>query len=427
MEKFKNLSRFVLVFVLIHVVLNLTAQTNISSPYSRYGLGQINGNYSVKAMSMGGVCLANSSNDFINISNPASYIAFDTTSFVFDGGINGVFTQLKNQSTSVNTMNLSLNYLLFGFPISKRFAFSFGLLPYSNMGYTLKDSSTVPNIGNIDYSYKGDGGFNKFFGGASFKIVNGLSVGANMSYLFGSLNKTRTVTFPEGVNIYSVQESDAYRISDIIFDYGLLYKKKFNNGNALSAGLITGLSSKINARESILTQTFSGTVFGSTYIKDTLQNTSTKGNIIIPSYYGGGLMFKKAERWLIGADYKFQEWSKFSSFGITDSLKNSMQAAIGLSLFPSNSMSNSIFKKTTYRLGFRMAQTYLQLRNTQLKEYAVSFGFTFPMSRSKSALNLGFELGQRGTVNNNLIKETFGMVSCSLSIYERWFIRRKYE
>jgi len=248
-----------------------------------------------------------------------------------------------------------------------------------------------------------------------------------MSYLFGSLNKTRTVTFPESVNIYSIRESDAYKVSGIIFDYGLLYEVKFKNNNALSLGLITGLTTKVNARENILTQSFDGVTFGSTYIKDTIENSSTKGNIVIPPFYGGGIMFKKADKWLIGADYKFQQWSKFSSFGVLDSLKNSMQAAIGLSIFPSNNLSGSIFKKTTYRFGLRMAQTYLQLKNTQLNEYAVSFGFAFPMQRSKSVMNFGFEVGQRGTVENNLIKETFVNISCSLSIYERWFLRRKYE
>ena len=427
MKKFKFFNRLALALVLLHFALSLSAQTNISSPYSRYGLGQINQNFSVKSMAMGGVCLANNADDFINISNPASYSGFDTTSFLFDGGINGIFTQLKNQTNSVITSNLSLSYLIFGFPVSKKIGVSFGLLPYSNMGYTINDSNTVTNIGSVNYAYKGTGGFNKFYGGASFKIAKGLSVGANMSYLFGSLNKTRTVTFPESVNMYSIRENNSYRVSDIIFDYGLQYEKKFKNKNSLSFGLVTSLSSKINAYQNILSQSFDGLTFGTTYIKDTIENSSVKGNIIIPAYYGGGIMFKKADKWLIGADYKYQEWSKFSSFGVLDSLKNSMQAAIGFAVFPTSSLSNSIFKKTTYRLGFRMAQTYLQLKSTQLKEYAVTFGFSFPMQRSKSTINLGFELGQRGTVENSLIKETFGMVSVSLSIYERWFLRRKYE
>ena len=427
MKNYKIFKSLVLAFVLIHSVLNLTAQTNISSPYSRYGLGQINQNFSVKAMSMGGVSIANRQNDFVNIANPASYSAFDTTSFVFDGGINGIFGQLKNKNNEAFTSNLSLSYLLFGFPVSRKFAVSFGLIPYSNIGYNLSDSNLIADIGNINYNYKGEGGFNRFFGGVSYNITKGLSVGANVSYLFGSLNKTRTVTFPESVNVYSIRESNAYRVSDIILDYGLLYEKKLNNDNILSLGLIAGLKSNVNANASTLTESFSGVNYGSNYIKDTIENSTAKGNIVLPPYYGGGLMFKKSNKWLVGVDYKFQEWSKFSSFGVLDSLKNSMQAALGFCIFPSNSLSNSIFKKSTYRIGFRAAQTYLQLKNTQLNEYGISFGFGFPMQRSRSTINIGFELGQRGTVENNLIKETFGMVSLSLAIYERWFIRRKYE
>ena len=403
------------------------SQTNISSPYSRYGLGQIHQNNSIKAMSMGGVCYAQSASDFINISNPASYSAFDTTSFVFEGGINGVFCQLRNQNNAVFTSNLSLNYLLFGFPISKRFAFSFGLLPYSNIGYSIIDSAHITDIGDIKYFFKGEGGFNKFYGGASAKLFKGLSAGLNVSYLFGSLNKSRTVTFPESVNIYSIHESNETKVSDIILDYGLLYQKRFKNDNTLSLGLVTGLTSKLNAKEFILTESFSGITYASTYIKDTLENTTTSGDIILPPYFGGGLVFKKGNKWLVGADYKTQQWEDFSSFGKTDSLRNSSQAALGFSILPSNPTGSNIWSKSTYRIGIRYAMTYLQLRNTQLNEYGISFGFAFPMQRSKSTINLGFEFGQRGTVENNLIKESFALVSCSLSIYERWFIKRKYE
>jgi len=426
MEKTKIFC-FVLYVILTQYSFISRAQTNISSPYSRYGLGQIHQNNSIKALSMGGMCLAFKSNDFINISNPATYAGFDTTSFLFEGGINGTFSQLKNQTKSLYTSNLSLNYLLFGFPVSKRISFSFGLLPYSNMGYNITDSTHVTDIGDIKYYFIGEGGFNKFYGGTSLKIFPDFSLGVNMSYLYGSLNKTRTVTFPESVNIYSIRERKETKVSDLIFDFGLLYEKKFKNNNALSIGLVSGLSSKLNANEIVLTESFSGITYASTYIKDTLENTIIKGNIVLPPYYGGGIMFKKENSWLLGADYKYQEWSNYTSFGLIDSLKNSMQASVGLSVFPTSGGGNSFWSKTTYRLGFRFAKSYLQLKNTQLNEYGISFGFAFPMQRSKSSLNVGFELGQRGTVENNLIKESFALVSCSLSIYELWFIRRKYE
>jgi len=421
-----NIKAFLLI-VFLNVTFVLQSQTNISSPYSRFGLGQIHRTYGVKALSMGGASFAQKTNDCINISNPATYAGFDTTSFLFEGGINGIFSQLKNNSDTVYTSNLSLNYLLFGFPISKKIAFSFGLLPFSNMGYSLSDSNTVTDIGKMNYYYKGEGGFNKFFGGTAVKITRGLSVGANMSYLFGSLNKTRTITFPNGNNIYSIREKNDLKISDIVFDYGLHYEIKLKNNNALAIGLVTGLSSKINASENILTETFLGQTYSSTYIKDTLKNTSTNGTIIIPPFYGGGIMYNKNNKWLLEVDYKFYEWSKYEAFGIPDSLKNTQEASIGFAHFPSNNLSNNIWSKTTYRVGLRFAQNYLEFKNTQLNEYAISFGFGFPMQRNKSSINVGFELGQRGTVNNNLIKETFGMVFCSLSIYDRWFIRRKYD
>jgi hypothetical protein len=216
-------------------------------------------------------------------------------------------------------------------------------------------------------------------------------------------------------------------VSDIIFDYGLLYEMPLKNENALCFGFITGLSTKLNASENKLTESFSGINYGSIYIKDTIENYNSKGVLIIPPFYGGGVMYKKSNKWILGADFKYQEWSKFSSFGTFDSLKNSMQGAIGFSILPSNTANNSFWRKSTYRFGLRASQTYLQLKSTQLNDYGISFGFAFPMQKSKSTINLGFEIGQRGTDENSLIKETYGIISFSLSIYERWFLRKKYE
>lgn len=426
MDKFEAILKTTLLTLALFFTSFTQAQTNISSPYSRFGLGQLHQNNSVRLLSMGGTGIAYKSNDCINTSNPATYSGFDSTSFLFEGGINGIFSQLRNNTNAIYTGNLALNYLIFGFPVGKRFAFSFGLVPYSNMGYSLTDSNTVTDIGDINYHYKGEGGFNKFFGGTSVKIIKNLSLGANMSYIFGSLSKTRTITFPESVNLYSIRENSATRISDIAFDYGLHYDINFKNGNTLSLGAVTGTDTRLNASNATLTESFSGLTYGSTYIKDTLVNEELGGIINIPAYYGGGLIFRKSNRWMLGADYKMQEWSKYKAFGISDSLQNSMQASLGFSLFPSPTAS-SLPARTTYRFGIRVAQTYLQLKNTQLNEYGISFGLGIPMQRSKSTINLGFEIGQRGTVENNLIQETFGMITCSLSIYERWFIRRKFD
>ncbi len=86
-----------------------------------------------------------------------------------------------------------------------------------------------------------------------------------------------------------------------------------------------------------------------------------------------------------------------------------------------------MFKRITYRAGLRYNQSYLDFNGTQINEFGISFGFGFPMKKSKTGIDLGFEIGRRGTTNNNLIQENFVNVLLGISIQEHWFHKRKYQ
>jgi hypothetical protein len=81
----------------------------------------------------------------------------------------------------------------------------------------------------------------------------------------------------------------------------------------------------------------------------------------------------------------------------------------------------------TYRAGVRYGKTYLELHDKQLSEFAVSAGIGFPFSKIRSTVNLGIEVGQRGTTSSSLIQDNFFRLTLGVSIFERWFIRRRFE
>ena len=56
----------------------------------------------------------------------------------------------------------------------------------------------------------------------------------------------------------------------------------------------------------------------------------------------------------------------------------------------------------------------------------LSVGFGLPLRKSKTFVNLGFELGQNGTIANDLIQERFFRVMLGISIKETWFRKSKY-
>ena len=56
----------------------------------------------------------------------------------------------------------------------------------------------------------------------------------------------------------------------------------------------------------------------------------------------------------------------------------------------------------------------------------VTLGFGIPVYRYYNSVNVGFELGQRGAVSNNLIRERYFLVTVSFNLHDIWFIPTLY-
>ena len=101
-------------------------------------------------------------------------------------------------------------------------------------------------------------------------------------------------------------------------------------------------------------------------------------------------------------DYRNNNWNEYKLFGVNDDLENSNRWSLGFEYVPDKKSINKYYKMVRYRLGIYSSKTYLNLRNQQLDEKVVSFGFGLPLKRSGSLLNLSAELGQMGTTNYEL-------------------------
>jgi hypothetical protein len=141
---------------------------------------------------------------------------------------------------------------------------------------------------------------------------------------------------------------------------------------------------------------------------------------------GGGFSFDKTDKWIFGVDYRWQNWEKFSAFDQSDSLVNSWQVNVGGEITPNIDNYNNYLARVHYRLGFMYGKTYLHLRGQDLNEYAITFGFGLPLRGMKTMLNLGAQYGVRGTTSQQLIRESYFKIVVGFSIYERWFVKRKY-
>ncbi len=405
-------------------------QASISSPYSRYGVGELwKNHYSVTLAAMGNVGLAIRSDNYMNIKNPASYTGFDSTSFLFNISALGMYNTLKTTEISQSADYGSLGYILFGAPVTKWWRTSFGLIPFSNVGYYVYNEEFVEDVGTVRFIYEGGGGLNQFHLGNGFKITDNLSVGINASYVWGVIDRRRIVTFPDSLSKLSTRIDNYDHISDVMFDIGVQYFIPLKNGMEIGTGVVFKPAVKLNSTRQYIAQNFfsGGDDIDIQLPKDTVAyNPSQKGTLDFPAGIGGGVSLRKGNHFLVSVDVSWRNWEEYRSYGRSDSLQNSFSLNIGGEYIPNHNSITSYWHKVRYRVGGRFENTYLEINNTPIKEFGISFGLGFPFRRSKSMLNFAFEFGNRGTVKNNLVQENFFKFTFGLSIYEKWFVKHKY-
>ncbi len=468
------------------------AQTATSSPYSRYGLGDLNSKSNGQSFAMGGTGIALQNDSlpmfFINTANPASYCSSRLTTA--DLGINYQQMQLESSSSKKTINSASLGYLTLAFPFKKWWGACVGLMPYSSVGYKITDNLPINNVGNVDYLYEGSGGINQLFLGNGVKpfyalprmftrsskykqlvsktnadntlksdsakradlcLVNSImkrrkeaqaiSLGVNFSYLFGGIDHSRRTIFPASYGDYNTRTGTTTRVSDVYLDYGLQYTHTIDSvrGRELKRkvkllfGATFAAQTNINAKTDSLSYNYYD-YQGYESVRDTVENNQNyKGKVTLPLSFGVGIGFKKGDRWMVMADWAMQNWSSYQAFNQPGGLKNSMRVSLGAQLVPnSKALQKQYLSRMSYRIGVRYAQTALELKSTQLTEQAITCGFGFPVGRNYllqnfSMINVGFEVGQRGTVNNDLIKESFFKATLGFTINDRWFVKPKFD
>ncbi|MEC7264731.1 MAG: hypothetical protein VXW38_13400, partial [Bacteroidota bacterium] len=83
------------------------------------------------------------------------------------------------------------------------------------------------------------------------------------------------------------------------------------------------------------------------------------------------------------------------------------------------------FKRVTYRAGLRYDVSGLEVNGKEINNFGITFGLGMPLGGSFSNVNLGFELGRRGTTDANLIEESYLKINVGLSLNDVWFQKRK--
>lgn len=422
-----------LFFIILFLPYLAAGQTENNSPYSRFGIGDIAHHSFGRNRALGGMSFGLRDPNAIVIANPASLSARDTMSFLFEFGVIGKGTELSSGNLTDKFGDINFNHLAIAFPITKRIGTSIGIIPYSNRNYniisTIREGDLLynPATGDLDCRYIGEGGINQFFIGNAVQLNKNISLGFNFSYLFGSLERIRTLSFVDRHDFYNSKYSDETIIGDIKFDWGLQYTANFKHDLELTVGAIFSSNTKLSAEHEVLQENIVYSVDPGIYTDTVLNYTDDNGHILLPGKIGAGFTIKKGDKLMIGADYYSQDWSDARFFGKSDSLKNTNTLRGGIEFVPNSRDLRNYLNSIHYRIGGHYSDSYLQLNGEQLTDFGISFGLGLPLRGSRSIFNIAFEFGQRGTLDNNLIKEKYGILSFSLTLYDFWFKKQKFD
>jgi hypothetical protein len=164
------------------------------------------------------------------------------------------------------------------------------------------------------------------------------------------------------------------------------------------------------------------------YLIDTISyDVNNQAKLSMPQGIGFGIALQKNNRWILGADFNWTQWSHFAREGVTEALNDSWCVAAGFEYMPSYSSVSNYFRRAHYRLGGSFERGFLYLNDHHINKVGVSAGVSLPLPRSLSKVNFAVEVGQYGTKEDGLIKESYLKFDLGVSVFERWFVKRKYK
>lgn len=406
------------IFILLFIIScnNLFAA---DSPYSKFGIGNIFIPQNVISSGRAATGISLSSIYYSNRLNPAGLNLIGKTVFSADAYYNGMHIQ----DTKAN--NFLSSFKFFGFDLtiplstSKGITTNLGLIPYSSVDYTIKKNVVIENFSN-ELEYKGDGGLSNAYLSASFNLINELSLGLKLNYIFGNIY--HQITQNAGAS-----KTEIYRVTKLYNlngTFGLIYSGLgkligLKEAHQINFGFIYSNQFNLNAE---VNRYFDFYFNQRLVTQDTL--LMEKSKLQIPAALGFGISYVYNKRYLLASDIYFQNWSSTQPIVDMDGkFKNNLRYSFGLEIIPYTGKVSQL-QRFGYRAGMFYNQSYLRVNSVDIDELGFTIGTDFPIF-GDTRLALGFEYSIRGdkkVQRDKIYKLTIGLIGTEL-----WFVRPEEE
>lgn len=457
------------------------SQTNTFSPYSRYGLGERAQSTFAHNMGMGGAYIALKPDStmplFVNAGNPASYALIRLTSLEVGGRYQ--YTDYRTANSGLYRWTTNFTYASLGFPMGKRAGACAGVMPYSSVGYSA-DGRLASPAGELRQVFGGAGGINKIFAGygiAPFnraalryrfrnfsqdsltgrspaglktgyffsKMISDLSAGFNVNFLFGNVQHSSRVIYPDLQMYNNTYLERSVSFGDFTGNFGVQTaitidsvrtakgrRRALSEKARFTFGFFMALGNELRALANSVAYNYVTTATGQDLIRDTVTfDVGQPTRLRLPVEQGIGIGFKKAERWNVVADAAVTRWNAFSAPFDAAKLADSYRFGIGASLVPEKFAAGrgAFWRRLNYRFGASYETGNVRIGGNTVPSYYFSAGFGVPVGigRISSMVNISLQAGQTGFLDKGMLRETFFRAHVGFTFCDRWFQKFRYD
>ena len=404
------------------------AQTIGNSPYASYGIGDVKYDNSIETISMGGISTAYvwDFNNQFNFQNPAANSNLELTSLKFQATNENQY--LKSSENKYNKHSTYVSGLSLAFPISKKLKFGIKYSPYSSKDYNITQSINLPDGTSGKQNFAGSGSINLVQMAFGYHFTPSFSLGIRSNLFFGKLYDTEETSYNHTTLINS--RENQVNVNNFNFTVGSVYQQKLKNNKKLTFGATYTFGNTSDFESSFKNSTYY--IYNNTksYLSN-ISESNQKAKNILGKEFSFGIGYGHEAKWFVSTQFNYKNGTNTTAFNKTFDYQDSYRFSVGGWYLPNYNNFRNYFSRVTYRYGAFFEKGNLRINDASIDKYGISFGSSFPFQKSNinrlSSIDLGIELGQKGTLKNNLIRENFLNFTIGINFANKWFEKQYYD
>lgn len=396
------------------MIMDTAISQNMNTPYSAYGIGDIDHRAYNRTSGMGGTGLALSSSFYMIDNNPASIAGLTRSFYIVDFSAAAKSAHYKGDPiTGDNSNGHDFWIKRFGISvkINKVWASGFGIQQFSDVNYKFQGTKAVEgSTATYPTEYEGDGGLNEYYWTNAFSLGKHLSFGIKSSFIAGGVNQTETISDATLQSVISTQVQNYY--THFRFQGGALYSAQLNKRWGLSLGARFDPKTKLVSDKTLTVMQDATALVTNEFLSN--------DHFYLPNTLATGIALKHDNKTTFALDYTYEDWSSLQVKGQGWQLISSQKLSAGVEFSKQKLMVKQLYEKRYFQFGGFVRNSYLQINNRPINEYGITGGMGGAFNNSL-LYNIALEAGSRGTLQAGLIKENYVQFTFGLSFRDFLF------